>query len=151
MKLPAYGKSLLQARRAGQHPPVVTVIYGLHWDSDGNVTKLAVKPGEALGRDWRCIAGLPIELEDRFLDGEDTEQLRLAGEIAREAALVMMARGAAGRYPVHVHAFLSRRWNAAARLMEWPAWWSEEIEKLNGKNRKRWLEAAEAYLAKLAA
>ena len=31
LKLPAYGKALLNARRLGEHPPVVHVIYGEEW------------------------------------------------------------------------------------------------------------------------
>lgn len=151
MKLPAYGKALLAARRSGHHPAVITVIYGEHWDVEADVVRVAVKPGEALGRDWRCVLGLPIEIEDRFLNGEHDEQLRLAGEIAHVGALVMMNGGSGGRYPVHVHAFLSRRWDKAARRMQWPHWWSEEIDQLNFRNRKLWLSEAEAYLAQLAA
>lgn len=150
MKLPAYGKRLLSARRGGLHPPEVTVVYGEDWDVPGAACRLAVKPGEALGLDWRCVAGLPVEFLNRsalaLFEMDDGEPLRLIGEIARESAQIMVVEGAVRTFADDL-AFLKR----AGKPPRWPAWWSEEIDKQHGQNRKRWIEEAAHYLARFCA
>ena len=146
MKLPAYAKTLLAARRAGSHPALVTVVYGEDWAVPGAECRLAVKPGEALGLDWRCVAGLPVELVNRsdvaMFEAQDGEPLRLAAEIARESAQVMVVEGGA-RVALDELAFAMRCVSGA----RWPAWWSEDVEKIHGQNRKRWIEEAAHYLS----
>lgn len=166
-KLPAYGKALLNARRAGQHPISVMVIYGHKWFVDNNATRLAVKPEEAIGLDWLCIADVPVVIEDRMDsdDGNVPEQnsalLRMAGEIAREAAQVTLKTQrlipcecghiTPGNHRIDIVAFLCRQWSARERRMKWPAWWSEEIELSNEKNRRRWLSACVRHVERRSA
>jgi hypothetical protein len=153
-KLPAYGNALLKARRAGMHPSVVTVVYGNDWNVPGTSPRLAVQPGDALGRDWRCVAGLPVNFLNRdpsgrsVFDGAATEALQLVAELALDSAHIAIEEHG-NRCQADVLAFLQRRWDG--ERMVWPAWWSEEIEKLHGRNRQRWISEAEAYLARLAA
>lgn len=151
MKLPAYGKQLLRSRRAGLHPAAVTVVYGEDWYVPKAEFRLAVKPGEALERDWTCVAGLPVEFINRSDDAmfvmKDGEGLRLVAEIAREAADVVIEEDGE-RMSAYALAFLKRGWTPRP---QWPAWWSEEIEKIHGQNYRRWLQETEAYLAQLAA
>lgn len=154
MKLPAYAKPLLAERRLGRHPPSVLVIYGQDWSARPGSTRVAVKPREALGLKWHCVAGLLVELTDRALEGEDEpdadgnrEFLYLAGEIAREAGQVNLLAPYAltpacplygpGRASASDYAALFRDEHA------WPAWWSEETENIHGQNRRRWLQEIE--------
>jgi len=152
MKLPAYAHALLKARRAGAHPPLVTVIYGNDWYAEPGTARLALKPGEALGRDWRCVAGLPVEFVNRsaclMFEEDDCEPLRVIGEIAIESAQIWMIEDGM-RVSADTWAYMMRSHNGAA--CQWPAWWSEEIEKNHGQNRKRWISEAASYLARFAA
>lgn len=149
MKRPAYAHALLAARRAGHHPDGVTVVYGGDWRVAAGVTRLAVKPGAALGLDWGCGAGLPVDIVDRRRgeDGGNDELFRLAGEIARVAATVTIEADG-WRCCAHEQAYLQR---ILARPLAWPQWWSEEIDELNERNRRQWFREAEAYLAQFAA
>lgn len=150
MKLPAYAKHLLRERRAGRHPSVVTVVYGEDWHVAGAEFRLAAKPGEAVGLDWACVAGLPVELVNRsdvaMLEANDAEPLRMVADIARDAAQIVIVEDAQ-RMLAHELAFLRRYFKAGT----WPAWWSEEIENIHGQNRRRWLEEAQTWLAQFAA
>lgn len=166
VKLPAYGKQLLAARRSGKHPAVVVVVYGQDWSVPGVWARLAVKPKAALGLDWHCVAGVGVQVLDRSTAAEDDydaqgnrELFFLLGEIARHAACItvqtpeplFMHQTGRGQAPADLLAWCARRWDGAARRMLWPAWWSEEIEKINERNRNQWLEETERYLARLCA
>jgi len=147
MKLPAYAKQLLRNRRAGMHPVSVTVTHGDDW-RDSGASRLAVRPGEALGRDWSCVAGLPVDLFSQSADLRDAELLQLAGEIARHAATLTISAGGS-HVLAHTWAFLCR--HEERGRMHWPAWWSDEIERLNERNRQRWIAEAQSWLARFAA
>lgn len=150
-KRPAYANVLLDARRAGDHPSTVTVIYGNDWSVGPGVTRLAVKPGEALGLDWVCVAGLAVRVEirtdDDIAEGRDCEALRLAAQIACETAAITIHEHGL-EIELHVLANLCRALEGATGKFVWPSWWSEEIEKINGQNRKRWLDEATEQLAR---
>lgn len=157
MKLPAYGKRLLEQRRNGSHPTAVRVIYGDDWYVPEGVTRLAVKPGEALELDWRCVTGIPVELVCQ-VDQKDPgptqlalEVYHLAAQITQSAAHVTIIYPGEGRIDASDFAFVCRRWNATTRRVEWPVWWSEEIEKKHAENWQRWLADTAAYLARAAA
>src|SRR4051794_13037574 len=112
MKLPAYAKPLLAARRSGVHPASVTVIYGQDWHVAEGVTRLAVKPGEALGLDWYCVAGLPVRLVDRSQELPE-ELYFLIGEIASHAATLHVSSGDADApgFEVSSLARVARDWD----------------------------------------
>ncbi len=163
MKLPAYAKPLLNLRRAGTHPASVLVLYGTDWSAPEGRARLAVKPGAALDLDWRCVAGLPVLLIDRSgmeLD-DDSELFALGAQIAHEAAIVTLVtseplvsgspRSGFYRIGISDYAFCSRTWDARAKRMAWPAWWTQELEQLHGQNRERWLAEIEAHSGRQAA
>ena len=145
MKPPAYASPLLRLRRAGSHPASVVVVYGERWQLEDGVTRLAVKPGEALGLEWRCVAGLPVEIRAQ---GPDCDELwRLAGEVACEAAAVTIVQADGARECADIAAFMERLY---ARPVAWPAWWSRDIDKINERNRQQWFREAEGWLAQCA-
>ena len=163
-KLPAFGKALLEARRAGRHPHFVVVVYGNDWYLKGIRARLAVKPGEALGRDWRVVSGVQVLVLDRSTaaeDGYDAEGNRelffLLGEISRYAAWVRFEtpeplttadpNDGPGRCDASDYAFLCRTWRASDRRFHWPAWWSDHIESAYKNNWHRWLAELEAHIA----
>lgn len=166
LKLPAYGKALLAARRAGRHPAVVVVVYGQDWSVPGVWARLAVKPGAALGLDWRCVAGVGVQVLDRSTAAEDDydaqgnrEVFFLLGEIARYAACVAVEtpeplfahQQGRGQAQAQVLAWCARTVKPGSHRMAWPAWWSEDIDKINERNRRQWLTETERYLARLCA
>jgi len=167
-KSPAYAKSILEARRSGRHPQLLHVVYGHDWDVPEGTRRVAVKPGAALGLDWRCAAAVGVQVLDRSRGAEDNydaegnrELFFLLGEIARAAAFVQVETPEAltasdrpagpGRCYADIYAFLSRKWDRGARRFTWPAWWSEEIENTHAQNRKRWIAEAEQFLARCVA
>ncbi len=152
MKNPAYAKSLIERRRAGNHPEHVVVIYGNDWWIEEGVTRLALKPGEARGLSWTSVAGLPVRVLDRARDGEDEpdehgtrELYYVLGEIAASAATLTVTSVRDGLKDCEVR-MLAR----ACRLSDlsnirWPAWWSDDIERIHGQNTERWIaEIAQA-------
>jgi hypothetical protein len=165
MKQPAYARALRDDRRDGVDPISVLVIYGDDWSFPE--FRLAVRPKKALGLDWTAVAGLPVDILDRSVDDHtdaagNCELFFLVGEIAREAATVSIITPEPlmrGLFPdndscvtqADLFAFVSRRWDAAARRMRWPEWWPANIDRLNGDNRRRWLEETEKAFASIAA
>lgn len=165
-KLPAYGKQLLAARRAGRHPAVVTVVYGQDWSVPGVWARLAVKPKAALGLDWHCVAGVGVQVLDRSTAAEDDydeqgnrELFFLLGEIARHAAAVQVRtpeplfahQSGGGEAHADLLAFCARRWDPVARRMVWPAWWSDETDARHGRNFELWMAETMRYLKSISA
>lgn len=157
---PAYAHSLIAARRAGRQPLEVLVLFGGDWSAVAQ-PKLAVKPAQCLGLDWACVAGLPVHVQDGSSKAEDDYDERgqrkllvMLGEIARQASWVSfevpeaLYTGQPGptRTLAHLYAYCSR--DADGR---WPAWWSEDTEKINARNRKRWEAECLAWLGRRAA
>lgn len=164
MRQPAYAKHLVEQRRAGVHPPSVTVIYGNDWRVNDDVVRLAVKPGEARELKWSCVAGLPVQVIDRAAPAEDPpdeagnrEVFFLLGEIAPFAARLELispepltsadpARGP-GRALAPALAYSYRLTNVQGGRPQWPAWWSDGIEQAHDKNAQRWLTEIAHVLA----
>lgn len=166
VKLPAYGKQLLAARRSGTHPAVVVVVYGQDWSVPGVWARLAVKPKAALGLNWHCVAGVGVQVLDRSTAAEDDydeqgnrELFFLLGEIARHAAGVQVRtpeplfahQSGGGEAHADVLAWCSRRWDAQARRMVWPAWWSQETDRIHIRNFELWLAETERYVSRIRA
>lgn len=167
-KLPAYGKQLLEARRAGTHPAVIVVVFGEDWRVPGVWARLAVKAAEWSPEsiDWNVTRGVSVLILDRSSNADDPyddtgarKLFFMAAEIARFAGFVtlevpepLFLGEEAGPSRVHVHewAFCCRTWVPGQRRWTWPAWWSEEIEKINAANRQRWFAEAEAELERIA-
>ncbi|HJT63099.1 MAG TPA: hypothetical protein VJ797_15625 [Burkholderiales bacterium] len=158
LKLPAYGKALMNARRAGDHPLVVHVIYGEKWFEEPLCLwqcagachpKLCLKPAEyAPGiYDFRCVTGLEVALFDQPAASvmPADKIFDLIGEIGRWAA------------DIHVHVEGDELPPSASRLAlcqrnfrhvndpehnhGWPRWWSAEIEQVNERRRQDWVDA----------
>lgn len=155
---PAYANALIEARRAGRHPSSVVVVYGFPWQVGDGVCCLGVKPGEALDIDWACVAGVDVEVWNRsrvsfwdVFEKGDGEILRLCADIACQAIDVRLADAGPSRSIAEL-AFLGRGLDEITRKMVWPAWWSEERQKIHEQNKLRRERAIIAWLdAKCAA
>lgn len=143
MKLPAFGKSLLAARFQGGHPEVIQVIYGEDWTpAREDAPLLAVKPEQfAPGMyDWRCVAGVPVDLHHRAdmpLDWARAGVCFLAAELAvwSPAVNIYFRDGSA-----------EALWSLACACRvsgRWPIWWSESLDFDYGRRQ-------EAYFTELA-
>ena len=165
LKLPAYGKALLNARRLGEHPPVVHVIYGEEWGRgercgegcDGAThPRLAVKPSEfqPWTIDWRVVTGCLVAVfdsrEDCFNGGKRFYEM--VGEIGRFAGPVHIYRwqetGRAGGVSTTGYGLAFCASVVAAQVARangaWPGWWPIETERLNGERRERWFRLTAA-------
>ena len=137
MKLPAFGKSLLAARFQGGHPELIQVIYGEDWTPHRNdCPLLAVKPAQfAPGiYDWRCVAGVPVEVYDRAAEPADWERASvcfLAAEVAEWAAAVRIFFADGSHAGVAEMAYVCRSPNG-----QWPRWWSERLEEECGRRQE---------------
>lgn len=171
LKLPAYGKALLQRRRADDHPLCVHLVIGddwrapvkCSWQMPGEVHPLlAIKPDDCRAGvfDWRPVAGLNVVLLDQAelaLDFQNPDAAHarnwghgpfyfLLGEIALLAADIEII----GSYSMYsLSAFRIAYSLRDSRLKQdpeknngWPSWWSDEIETLNAKRRQTWCRAA---------
>jgi hypothetical protein len=156
LKLPAFGRQLLNERRLGRHPGVVHVVYGEDWFL-GDRCELdcadVVNPGEAHPRlavkpsqfqlwelDWRVVTGLHVCVFDRREDVlvGAREFFGLIGEVGRFSAQVDIYRRALEARPqfcfaAHVIAAECRKAEGA-----WPGWWPAETENMNADRRARW-------------
>lgn len=148
--LPPYGRALLLARREGTHPRVVQVVLAEWLPPRAGIDVLAVRaevwsPGRY---DWRCVAGLPVVVQDRIAiraDGPYSPAITyaLAAEIAQHAATVDIAWLDRMGESFALTALCLRLEHPARR---WPAWWSDARETLARANRNRWLTQAERVL-----
>lgn len=134
-KLPAYGKGLLLARRLGNHPREITVVYGDNWRGVKHprlgVRPLQYQPGLV---DWRVVAGVMVTLIDRAggVAGFDIAANRfgkfyaLIGELAAMDAYVQVMYpdgNVWARKDADLLAYECR--NASG----WPGWWSDDLER----------------------
>jgi len=65
VRLPPYGRQLLERRRAGDHPPRALVLWVEAWPREVPEAAL-VMPAEEFAPgvfDWRPVAGLPVRVE----------------------------------------------------------------------------------------
>lgn len=138
MRLPAHGRALVEARRAGRHPVRVDVVYGpripqraLH----GDYPVLGVLPDwESAQLDWRCTAGCIVLVYDesqhagRLADWWLLDVWRIGAAIADYAANV---------YVHQTHGDSTIRAAAhGARLAAgaWPDWWSDARDERVANN-----------------
>lgn len=170
-KLPAYGKQLLNARRAGDHPLCVHLIFGRDWKAatrcawahlPGAHPLLCVHPVDyAPGMyDFRAVTAVMVALFDQdALAGEcpwrgdqaDFGRLYdLAGELARYAAGVdihsLWERPRDAREIAHAWRAHAER-NNPEKNHGWPRWWSEDIERDHTRRRFAWLGSLEPWIA----
>lgn len=169
LKLPAYGRALLEQRRAGEHPLCVHVIVGDDWRAVLDCTwlgfgcahpVLALRPEDCAPErfDWHLVAGLNVVVFDQaglmaVYQPADASHARpwghgpiyaVIGEIARYAADVEIRSGTE-LANAHFLAQLARdvRFkNDPEQNHGWPAWWSAETEALNAQRRQTWCKAA---------
>lgn len=151
MKLPAYGRDLLNQRLADRHPARVWIIYGDDWGRRPvGVPSLCVGTDWMPGTiDWYPIAGVPAHVVYR--EGPHVEEL--AGEIAGLAAPVIL------HYQTHeFSAGLVRAqedvsdvaWGLRRPIeggFAWPAWWSDEQDADYAARRSAYLQAVIAEAA----
>lgn len=169
-KLPAYGAALLTARRTGEHPRCVHLIYGNNWRAElscswrampGEHPMVALKPEDYTpgAYDFAVLTGVHVAVFDQIgAAGQYREPDRanpsgsewglfymLLGEVAQFAAQVEFQSPALkGVTKADVLAFCmrasSRRADAALNH-GWPEWWSQDIEEKNERRRHLWLAA----------
>jgi hypothetical protein len=148
MRLPAYGRRLIDERRAGRHPIEVTVVYGDKWRDHGQL-KICIKPEEFLPGvyNFHILAGLRVLVVDQLGESSDLDEkvipptfgkfYDLLAEIAAADAWVTL------RYPQYEAfdrdianlALCAKWWSHETRSMQWPRWWNEE---LHAKHERRW-------------
>jgi len=158
LRLPAYGKALLNARRLGEHPLVVHVIYGEEWRpgercGDGcegaSHPRLAVRPSEfePWTIDWRVVTGCKVVVFDPYETGAARRNFyELLGELGRFAGPVEVYRlEADGRWAwwSTSHVLAAQLWSVNGT---WPAWWPIETERINAERRERWFRLSAAHL-----
>jgi hypothetical protein len=85
--LPAYGRALLERRRAGDHPDLVYVIIGDDWGRLPIDAHVCIKPDRAPGTtDWLPLAGVAVRMVVRDIPMGFERLLAIAGEVACVAA-----------------------------------------------------------------
>lgn len=136
-KLPAYGKALLQARRMGQHPAEITVVYGDDWRGVAP-PRLCVKPHQYQpgAMDWRVVAGVKVtalDLAGGLGDFDLTVErfgpfYSLVGELAAMQAYVVVRYPERGKWLDQDADALAYACRVGGR---WPAWWSDDLDRLH--------------------
>ena len=129
MRLPAFGRALLEGRLAGEHPERAWVIYGSDWSRRPPGTAVVCIASDWLSgdTDWWPLAGLPVHIVDRG----GSKLLELAAEVAEVAAPVVVHRPCAEwtASPVRAQEDIAElAWAAREATPEgfrWPAWWSD--------------------------
>lgn len=155
LKLPPYGRALLERRRGGDHPLEVALIYGHDWRADvGGVPRIALNPEdyEPGGFDWHLFAGIKVVIHDQEVTGaEFDENLRpptfgkfydLITEVAVFAAFIEIAWPARCGLSLREATELARscRWfDRETKKVQWPRWWSDDIEAQYARRMSGWL------------
>jgi hypothetical protein len=164
VKLPAYGRALMNRRYAGWHPLYVRVIYGEDWEliRDDWFTDIhayvAVRPSDYQpGRfDWRCAAGSAVTVFDQAkaageigLDNGAEEGwgkfyylLRELSQMCGPLEFLTAARiyGEADRRPIYyvpapIFAFECR---TRPRGPSRPWWWPESMDLMHAEKIHAW-------------
>ena len=147
MKLPAFAKSLLAARFQGGHPNLIQVIYGEDWTpARADAPLIAVKPAQfAPGLyDWRCVAGISVELHHRAAEPEQWTGAAIgfvAAECAQWSPCVDLVFADGLRCAAAMLAFACRSQG------QWPAWWSERLEADYGQRQNTYFAGLLRQLA----
>ena len=155
LKLPAYGKRLLLARRAGDHPLEVALIFGHDWRADvGDVPILAINPEDyAPGAyDFHCVAGVRVAVHDQEMAAAVCDEVAtppsfgaffdLLGELARIAAPVAVFWPPRSTWKAREASSLAfeARWpDREAQRMQWPRWWSDALEADYQRRWEQWM------------
>jgi len=164
-KLPAFGRNLLQARRQGQHPQLVIMVFADNW-SGVPQPKLALRPLEFVAgvTDWRVVAGVRVVVLDREAAIDDFDLAAahygpiyaLVAELVDALAYVelRLPRGAAFTLdsgaawqdvPADSVAFRCRHRFGGANK-GWPAWWSDRRAALQNAAFSRYLDDMERVI-----
>lgn len=114
LKLPAYGRVLLDQRELGHHPRLINVWYGDRWwDRPKDAPCLCVGLDYTHGVfDWGVVAGVPVHVLWRG----GRRVWRLAAELAEYAPSVVVYTG---RGPVTVETLLAPRFGRRRRHPLW--------------------------------
>lgn len=152
LKLPAYGKRLLEERRAGRHPLEVNLCYGDRWREIA-APLIAIDPKDyAPGKyDFHMLAGLRVTIHDQLAGGWElaaAAQPTTYGkfyDLVREAAAAdawVLIRWPAGTEPressAQMMAFNCRWWCTERRAWQWPRWWSAELDAQQSARCATW-------------
>ncbi len=148
-KLPMFGKLLLQARRADQHPDEVNVVYGERWRGVAPpkvcVRPLDYRPGVF---DWRVVAGVRVFLHDlgkgltdfNVMANQFGNFYALIGELASMDAYVVVRYPEAGEWQAQAADDLAY---ACRYLGRWPSWWSDDLDRRQKAAYFGWLKDQE--------
>lgn len=156
LKLPPYGRQLLERRRAGDHPLEVALIYGHDWRADvGGVPRVALNPEDYVpGKyDFGFLAGLRVTIHDQDLNADECNPTTtpptygkfydLIAEVAKFVACLDLRWPARSGWPPREAAEFARccRWHDhAAGRMQWPRWWSDALAAEYTRRWPAWLE-----------
>lgn len=150
-KLPAYGRQLLERRRAGDHPLDVSLCFGSLWRF-APPPKVAVMPSEFVpgAFDWSVLAGLCVtvftQAEIDWQPNVVTNHLGalhsahfavLCAELAEADAFVVVdlpifveGKGQRRReFLLDMTKRLAGTSATAADRLAWPSWWSDALQK----------------------
>ncbi len=128
LKVPAYGKRLLDDRRAGKHPLEVTLVYGDDWLA-GRPPRICIKPDEFEPEkyDFHLFAGLRVNVRDEFglALADDDKVFNLLLEVAQFAALVWIGwPKALGEPAMELSEFAYACYRSGRRQ-----WWSDDQDR----------------------
>jgi hypothetical protein len=175
LKLPAYGKRLLDHRRLHCHPTVVQLYWGDDWSLPRTAAAaevgclangmrpyapswfarcgfpwLAVRPGQfsPASLDWRVTAGLLVRVV--VVADESPGFWAMLGEVATWASCVEIYEDEARGTDVQSLAFDQVVRGPDGRMV-WPDWWPERMNADYAKRRRQWCDDARAALPALRA
>lgn len=153
LKSPAYGKRLIEERRAGTHQLEVSLVYGDKW-FDIEYPKICLKPDEfEPGKyDFHSVAGLKVividqlggsaELVDNVLPPTFGKFYDLLAEVAQFAAIVGVKYPTQWKWPdqdVQDLATGARWYDREQKSMQWPRWWNDELQRAYEGRLDGWL------------
>ena len=155
LKLPAYGKRLLDARRKGLHPLDVCLVYGGKWFEVDEVHRVAITPEDyAPGKfDFHMLAGLRVTIYDQLAGGWEIDDkvappkygkfFDLVREVAAAGAVVMVRwpKGTEPRTQLLLDIVEPCKWfDRAAGAFVWPGWWSDALQAQQIAAAKAWVD-----------
>ena len=152
LKLPPYGKALLDRRRGGDHPLSVNLVYGDRW-REVEPPRVALDPKDyAPGRyDFHMLAGLRVMIHDQLAGGWEMDAsilpaiygkfYDLAAEVAAADAYVLL-RWPKGTEPRETEllplAHSCRWWCTERRAWQWPRWWNDALNTQQQARAQAW-------------
>ena len=160
LKLPPYGRALLERRRGGDHPLEVALIYGREWwAAVGGMPRIALNPEDytpgVFG--WRLFAGIKVVIHDQEVNADERDEKAappafgkfydLVAEVAAFAAYVVIEWPARSGWPTREageFAWCFRWLDLEARRMQWPRWWSDELQRNYSRRFQAWAQDSAA-------